>query len=397
MLKVPIEQARPGMILARSVPNPEKPHHTLLKSAYQLDSDLIGRLRALRIPSLWVRYPSLDFLDDVLDPETTRHQQEIYASLKQQFSASQQISLAKVNYAVYLGQVSLLFQRILDTRLNSSTFINELHGQADDVLLHGTTVAYLALLLGMKLDAYIIRERPRVPAHLAMDLTQLGVGCLLHDIGKLQLPPELRSFRLSAQDRGDPLWQQHTEAGFDMVQGGLDPTAAQVVLNHHQHFDGSGFPARSAQPGISDDLIPLKADQIHIFCRIAALADRFDGFRKTPDGKTVPTIIALKRLQKPGYKKWFDPLIFNAFLETVPAFTPGDQVQLNDGQPAVVIETNDRKPCRPVVRPIDPQLAQNPDQPPPSQEACHQDIDLAIRSDIFIEKIEGYNITKYLY
>jgi len=397
MLKVPIEQARPGMILARSVPNPEKPNHTLLKSAYQLDEDLIARLRSLHIPCLWVRYPSLDFLDDVLDPETVRQQQDIYGSLKDQFSASQQISQAKVNYAVYIGQVSLLFQHLLDTRHQSSTFINELHGQADDVLLHGTTVAYLALLLGMRLDAYIIRQRPKVPPHLAMDLTPLGVGCLLHDIGKLQLPPEQRCFHLSAQNMGDPSWQEHTEAGFEMVQGGLDPTAAQVVFNHHQHYDGSGFPARTTQPGLSDQLVPLQGDQIHIFCRIAAIANRFDGFRKMPDGRNGPAIVALHRLHKPGYRKWFDPTVFDAFLQTVPPFAPGEMLELNNGQTAVVIETNEREPCRPLVRPIDPQRAQEPDQPPPEPDANQHDINLAIRSDLFVKKVDGYDVSDYLY
>ena len=68
MLRVPIEQARPGMILAQPVVSPEKLEHVLLKPAFELDAEAIVRLRKLRVWTLWVRYPQLDVLDDVLDP-----------------------------------------------------------------------------------------------------------------------------------------------------------------------------------------------------------------------------------------------------------------------------------------------------------------------------------------
>ncbi len=49
MLRVPIEQAKPGMILARSIADPEKPDHTLLKGNFKLDNERIKRLRSLRL------------------------------------------------------------------------------------------------------------------------------------------------------------------------------------------------------------------------------------------------------------------------------------------------------------------------------------------------------------
>jgi len=288
MLRVPIEQAKKGMILARSLPNPKKPQHTLLKANFELDEETIKRLRALRIYHIWIQYPNLDFLDEILDPELTKKQSELYGSLKEQFSAAQEISLAKVDYNHYVQQVSQLFSRILTSQGQSSIFINELHGESNDIFRHGTTVAYLALLIGMRLENYLIHERSRLPIHLATDLTQLGVGCLLHDIGKLKLPKELQDFHLTAQDRGEPEWQKHTEVGFEMVQGGLDPGAAQVVLNHHQHFDGSGFPPRKEVPGLAGKVAPLVGKDIHIFCRIAAIADRFENFLHLPNGTMMP-------------------------------------------------------------------------------------------------------------
>jgi len=400
MLRVPIEQAKEGMILARSVPNPKKPQHSLLKANFELDTATIKRLRSMRIYSLWIHYPSLDFLDEILDPEITSKQQELYGTLKEQFSADQKIGLANVDYSCYVQQISQLFSRILTSQGKSALFISELHGESNDIFLHGTTVAYLALLIGMHLENYLIHERPRLPIHLATDLTQLGVGCLLHDIGKLNLPKELQNFRLSAQDRGEPEWQKHTEAGYEMVQGGLDPCAAQVVLNHHQHFDGSGFPPRKEVPGVAGETVPLKGKDIHVFCRIAAIADRFENFRQLPDGTMAPTIVALKRLRNPGYTKWYDPTIMKAFQETVPPFALGEQVTLNNGQTVVVTELNEKHPCKPTVKPIDLEKAENlskssNQEKEPSEEA--QDIQLSTRNDLYIAKVGDFNVKNYLF
>jgi HD-GYP domain-containing protein (c-di-GMP phosphodiesterase class II) len=400
MLRVPIEQAREGMTLARSVPNPKKPQHSLLKANFDLDEETIKRLRSLKIYNLWIQYPELDFLDEILDPELTKKQQELYGTLKNQFKAGQDISLANVDYNRYVQQVSQLFSRILTGQGKSSLFISDMYGESNDLFLHGTTVAYLAMLIGMRLENYLINERPRLPIHLATDLTQLGVGCLLHDIGKLNLPKELQNFRLTAQDHGEPEWQKHTEVGYEMVQGGLDPCAAQVVLNHHQHFDGSGFPPRKEIPGVAGEIVPLKGRDIHIFCRIAAVADRFENFRHLPNGAMVPTIVALKRLKIPGYAKWYDPTIMKAFQETVPPFALGEQVTLNNGQTVVVTELNEKHLCKPTVRPIDLKKAEdlsrrsNKQKDQPKEEP---DIQLNTRNDLYIEKVGDFDVKKYLF
>ncbi|MBN2209913.1 MAG: HD domain-containing protein [Sedimentisphaerales bacterium] len=395
MLRVPIQQARGGMVLARSVPNPQQPQQMLLKAGFELDSDSITRLKTLRIFSLWVQYPSLDFLDELIDPEIIRKQQKLYGALKSRFEENQEWSLAKLEYSEYVSQMTAFFSRLLSHN-KSAIYIDELQGEDEDVFVHGVAVATMAMMTGMKLEGYLLHERPRIPPHQATDLTYLGVGCLLHDIGKLSLPEELRKFHLTGHDRGCPEWQKHTEAGFEMIHGGLDRIAAQVVLNHHQHFDGSGFPGRR-HDGFTPAPTPLSGHDIHVFCRIASIADRFEGFRHLPDGSLAPNVVALSRLRKSGYRKWFDPQVFEAFMFTVPPFAPGDQVELNDGQLVVVTELNDCDLCRPVVRPIDPDAACSKERPQKTEDDKSQDINLALRGDLYIAKVGDFDICKYLY
>lgn len=393
MLNITIDQAKAKMVLARPIYDPDKPSHTLLKPGYKLEYSDIQRLDRLRIGCFWVKYPNLRFLDKLIDPILTRLQQDVCDSLKSQFSSGQEMSLANVNYCEYTKMISAMYCHMVDHKRLSSLFINELYGASEDIFRHSTTVAYLSMLIGMKLESYLIQQRPKLSKRVATDLIPLGVGCLLHDLGKLTLSDDLQGFRLSAQDLGAPAWQKHTEVGFEMVHGGLDSTAAQVVLNHHQHFDGTGFPLRKSAVGSGPADIPLSGTEIHVFCRISTLANMFDNFRQGPDGKEFPSVVALKRLQNPGYLKWFDPVVYSVFCEIVPPFPPGLQVILNDGQICVVKEVNMKKPCRPILCPINLDLAQDA----PSESEPPEDICLEKQPALHIAKVGDFDVTNYLY
>ncbi|MBN2063546.1 MAG: HD domain-containing protein [Sedimentisphaerales bacterium] len=427
MLKVPIEQIEPGMVLARPVANPEKPDHTLLKAGYEMEADKVARLRAIGVSSIWINYPGLDFLDDVLDTQVISQQQELYSSLKENFNEAQQESLSNIDYRPYVEQMRNLFHSLLAHDNISAAFVNELHGQSNDIYRHCTAVASMAMLIGLRSENQLLKARSNMNAQQAKDLTSLGTGCLLHDMGKTLLPEELQTFRISAMDLGSAEWQKHTEIGYDMLKAGLDPVAAQVIVNHHQHYDGSGFPKRKQLNGTGAPFFPLKGTEIHIFCRIACLANYFDSFRYLPDGRTAPTVVALKRMKKPGYASWFDPELYRIFTKAMPAFSPGEQVTLNDGRNVVVIQVNDDYPCKPIVRPINLDDALSPaareqkekqpiaeDKPaeptavPAEQQAAQEDaedkndpskfdIDLSQDSRYFIQKVGEFDVSSFLH
>jgi HD-GYP domain-containing protein (c-di-GMP phosphodiesterase class II) len=118
---------------------------------------------------------------------------------------------------------------------------------------HATNVARIALRLGRDLCL------PR------SELVALGVGALLHDVGKLAVPAELLESprRLTAAE-----WEivrAHSVAGESLVSGYVrHPDVRAVVRWHHERIDGSGYP-----DGLSGDEIPLLA-------RIVAVADAYE-------------------------------------------------------------------------------------------------------------------------
>ena len=116
---------------------------------------------------------------------------------------------------------------------------------ADNELIgHSCNVAYLAIVLGLELESYLIEERPNVPGHRARNLVNLGLGGMLHDIGKVRVDSEAAGHHENFEpDRPRPRqYENHLKFGYDMLHhAGAPPTVRHVVMAHHQRFDGRGW------------------------------------------------------------------------------------------------------------------------------------------------------------
>lgn len=143
----------------------------------------------------------------------------------------------------------------------------------------------------------------------ASTCTSIELGARLHDIGKFALPDALllKQERLTDDERA--LMQAHTTAGAQLLTQCADPhldVAREIALHHHEHFDGSGYPAQCA----GDD-IPLSA-------RIAALADVFDAMTHARPYRRASTIDATLE-QIAAYRgSRFDPRLADLLLALVP-------------------------------------------------------------------------------
>ena len=114
----------------------------------------------------------------------------------------------------------------------------------------------------------------------------------------------------------------------------------------------------------------MKGRNIHIFSRIVAVANAFDGVMSTYQNRDLPIVAALAALQQSGFNNMFDPTVFEAALRTIPPFPLGACVELSDGRQAVVTDLNESKPCQPKVGLL---------HPCSNQEATRcQELDLAV-------------------
>lgn len=341
MLRVDLHRAKPGMRLALPVQNPKAPNRVLLKVGYELTEETIPKLREHGLRWIWVRYPSLSFLEKFVSSETVQNQAQIVGHIANTFETLQQGAAAKLPYETYTASIGKLVEHLI-TNPNAAMFLGDIDSANDGLMRHSSAVTYLSVLLGLKLEAYMVRERKHVDPMRAKEIRNLGLGAMLHDVGVMQLPAEVRNAHYSTGDDTDPQWREHPSLGFRLVRGKADASAAAVVLHHHQRFDGTGYAGRE---------FPVLAERaIHIFARIAAVADQFDLIRNPPNLPQQPTVWALSLMLTEPMRSRFDPQVLAALVSVVPPYPPGSIVKLSDGRWAVCIDHNPDQPCRPVVQ-----------------------------------------------
>ncbi len=268
-------------------------------------------------------------------------------------------------------------------------FMSVLTGVEDALLRHCSEVCVLGLMLGLRLDSYLVEQRKRrMNSRSAKDVVNLGLGCMLHDLGELQLPENLRESRcaIDADPNADEKWRRHTELGYIALCAQVDASAATIALNHHQHFDGSGFPRATG----SDN--PQAGSDIHVFARIAMAADTFH-HQLRRSGIPQPTVSALWHIQHTPTCAWFDPVVLQALLEIIHPFVPGMVVALSDRRHAVVTRTFEDAPCYPEVQIIE---SENPIAACSNRRAPEV-VNLSTHPRLHIQSVDGADVTRFLY
>lgn len=350
VLIVPIEEVREGMKLAAPVAHPENPDQSLLRQGYVLEKMVIARLRSLEIPFIYVDYPALDSLDKHLAVYLSPARQAIYKQIKQSVTQVQRQTRPGVSYDDYCATTRDMIDTLL-TQGQNPIYLDQMSRQGGDAVAHAAAVAHLSLLLGLKLESYLISQRTRLPANRAKDIVNLGVAGMLHDLGMSKLPESLQGY-CETHPPEDPAereqWESHVRIGYDLIRNDVQATAAAAVYQHHQHFDGSGFPIMKGEEGARG---AMDGERIHVFARIMLCANLYDRLLSPPDGKkrrrSNREVLALMETQ---YAGWCDPEIVRVLQMVAPPYPPGCRVRLADGTTAVVLDVNPAEPNKPLVQ-----------------------------------------------
>lgn len=348
MLRVQVTNITSGMVLARPVTLPSDPRRYLLQRDVEISPVLIPKLEKLGIREVWIRHRDLEFLEDIIDEGLGEQQREVYAHVRRNFEAIMGGTCLELDIVHFQKSIAGLFD-FLKSSSCGNMLLQKLDSFDNYLMSHSTNVCYLALLLGMKLERYLIDERSSKSAQEAKDLKQLGLGCLLHDVGKMRIPQEILNKPARLTDEEMRVMQMHPTYGYEMLRNHAPGAAAQVVLNHHQRWDGTGYPAR-CDARTREPLPPLANKQIPIFCRIATMVDIYDAAttkRVYSEAKPPVQVLHEMRTICHGY---FDPVVERAFFQIIPPFPIGQVVKLNNHIEAVVVDFNANSPTRPKVR-----------------------------------------------
>lgn len=406
VLRIDVRKCVPGMTLALPVVNPRVEGQVLLKANFQLSDASIKRLVEMGISWVWLSYPSLDFLEKFVNQAVLKAQGPVVKDITQTFELIQNQSAAKLPYDSYTSSIGTLVGQLL-ANPQATLFMGDLTSSdhPDRALMrHSAAVTYISLLMGLKLEGYLIRQRKHVDPAQAKEVIQLGIGAMLHDIGVTLLDDKVRQqFQKTGQD--DDAWREHTAKGYQLVRGKISSTAATIVLNHHQRFDGSGYGAT--------DSPALDGERMHVFARVVSLADYFDECRYPQQSKNenvqnvqsneqaeqsdqnsckcVTAVAVLRHLLEPEVFKQFDPHVVRALFTVVPPYPPGSMVKLSDGRWAAAVDHNPQDPCRPTV-----QIIPGPDGKTELEATAGDTIDLSKEdSKLVIAEFEDQDVTAY--
>lgn len=223
----------------------------------------------------------------------------------------------------------------------------------EDVYHHALNVALLSMMLAKELQAPV------------QTVQQVGMAALFHDIGECEIPSRIlkNTEPLSKAELG--LLQQHPEYGVKIGQKlGLPQDVLQVIAQHHERVDGSGYPAH------------VKAAQMSLMSRIVSLVNAYDELCNPYNTAKALTPHEALSTMFSQLRSQFDPLALSTFVRCMGVYPPGTLVVLSNGATGLVVSQNTTKPLRPVVLIYDPSV--------PKEEAIL--VDLETEPDVSVTK-----------
>lgn len=202
---------------------------------------------------------------------------------------------------------------------------------------HSLRVAILAIALGRELGM-----RP-------LQLEEIGVCGMLHDVGKIKVPDEILNKPGALTPEEFTIMKEHSEHGRKLLLSNhqITPSTVDVAYAHHERMDGKGYPR-----GLDASRIPYSA-------KIIAVVDAYDAINSDRVYSRGKSSLEALRILFDSAGSHFDDDIVGCFISMIGIYPAGEIVELSNGEVAIIIgcpPDNKLKPRLLVVRDEDKQL-----------------------------------------
>ncbi len=327
MQKIQVSFMKTGMIIGKTILNSDG--QVLLSEGMLVKEQYKEKLMSLGIMEIYIKSPENQ-------NNHTENTEEKENKIKENISKAKEVIKKTMDF-IHDGrdfstkEIYETVEKILDELLNNEGImlnLSDIRVVDDYTFDHSVNVCVLALVTGISMG--YDNEK----------LKKLGVGAILHDIGKILVPNKILNKPATlTNDEFDQI-KKHTLLGFEIIKkyNKIDYESMLVILQHHERFDGSGYPDGK-----------MKSD-IHEFARVVAVADVYDAL--TSDRvykKRIYPHEAIEYLISMG-DHHFDYSIVRKFIRYVASYPKGTIVLLSSGIKGVVLENNPDYPNRPKIR-----------------------------------------------
>ncbi len=334
----------PGMLLANDVIASGNRDLPLARAGVTLDDRYRAALIAAGIHSIYVDddlsagIEVQPLVSEATRSATTRALVTAFADSSLERGAGRGVSAASV------AEIASAVRMICDDLTEADHVVLALCdlAAADSYTLqHSIDVAALGLLIARR----HFREFGRPAARgersferMEQQLVKLGTGLLLHDIGKMALPPEILKKEGRLDERELAVMRTHPALGVKLMGDRTGPLAKGVIRWHHERWNGSGYPDGRAGLDIPE------------FARIAAVADVFDAITSARVySPAAPPHVGVRTILD-GAGSAYDPAIVATFCKVVAPYPPGCEIRLSDGRRGLVVSVPLDRLDMPLVR-----------------------------------------------
>lgn len=322
MRRILLENITAGMKLAKPLYNADG--QILLNAGVELKEHYLARLQELDLTYVYV---DDDLTADIDIPDVVSEKVRMEAVMNSK-AILEKIRVGKGVDATQAKQVTNML--VDELSLNAGILLNfiDMRSKADYLFTHSVNVCIISIMTGIRLGYDELRLR------------DLGIGALLHDVGKIEIAAEIvnKTGRLTAAENEEI--KKHPQLGFEILRKNPDISliSAHCAYQHHERLDGCGYPRG------------LQGEQIHPFAQIVAIADVYDALvSDTAYRKAIPVYEALAIILKAG-GSYFDAELVEKFAENIAAYPIGTVVRLNNNQIGVVVDISRESKRQPVVR-----------------------------------------------
>jgi HD-GYP domain-containing protein (c-di-GMP phosphodiesterase class II) len=330
MRLLPTKQCQAGMRLGKGIYNEEG--IILLGINVSLTDHLINRLIQLGIDYLYVQDPNTDDVE-VKSPLSDQTRFKAITEIRSNFRSLMDQAASK--RAVKNPTLGKSFNNILQTIIDELSdhkealiMLTDINVMSNYIYNHSLNVAIICISLGI------------THGYSRNDLFALGLGSILHDIGKTKIRPELLTLKraLTAEEYKEV--QNHTVIGYQMLKDepNIPLLAAHCAFQHHERMDGSGYPRG------------IKGEEIHDFAKWIAIADSYDAMTNHRPYRDAMLPHEAMEILYGSAESLYDRKKVAMFRDNVAIYPLGLTVKLNTGEKGVVTQINPNYPQRPIVR-----------------------------------------------